>query len=122
MSRPNPSHAPPLIADRASLIAWLQAAPNGGSPWGHDGESVALEAWLALGEDASEAHYRRARDLGVPLVRLSGLEPSPEATALIRPEVARRLRAVPSGRASRSYTTRYRSPGRMSCVKSNLKA
>jgi type IV pilus assembly protein PilB len=111
MSRPNPPHAPPLIADRASLIAWLQAAPNGGSPWGHNGEFVALEAWLALGEDASEAHYRRARDLGVPLVRLSGLEPSPEATALIRPEVARRLRAVPLGVHGDSVAVAMEDPG-----------
>ncbi len=111
MSRPNEPHAPTLIADPAALLAWQQAAPTGSSPWNRDGQPLALEDWLAQGDDASEAHYRRARDLGVPLVRLSGLEPSPQATALIRPEVARRLRAVPVNLHGGSVAVAMEDPG-----------
>jgi type IV pilus assembly protein PilB len=111
MSRPNEPHAPTLIADPATLLAWQQAAPNGSSPWTHDGKPLALQDWLAQGEDATEAHYRRAGDLGVPLVRLSGLEPSFAATSLIRPEVARRLRAVPLSLHGDSVAVAMEDPG-----------
>ncbi len=85
---------PLLITEQSSLAHWLAATPNG-SPWGHADRPPTLADWLALGEDATEAHYRRASDLGVPLVRLGGIEATHEATTLIRPEVARRLRVVP---------------------------
>jgi type IV pilus assembly protein PilB len=111
MSRAHELHAPILVADPTTLKAWQQTAPQGGSPWIHDGKPLALEDWLALGEDTTEAHYRRAADLGVPLVRLSGLEPSPLATALIRPEVARRLRAVPLNVHGDSVAVAMEDPG-----------
>ncbi|MBY4599653.1 GspE/PulE family protein [bacterium BD-1] len=86
--------SPNLIADPAALASWLDVAPAG-NPWNRDNGSLALEDWLALGDDCTEAHYRQARTLGVPLVRLENLAPDATATALIRPEVARRLRVVP---------------------------
>ncbi|MBW8312610.1 MAG: GspE/PulE family protein [Rhizobium sp.] len=86
--------SPSLIADPAALATWLDVAPTG-SHWDLDKASLRLEEWLALGDDCTEAHYRQAKTLGIPLVRLGGLAPDASATALIRPEVARRLRVVP---------------------------
>ena len=86
--------SPHLITEPAALARWLEVSQNG-SPWSHDNHCLSMEQWLALGDDCSESHYRQAASLGVPLARLAGLQPDGAATALVRPEVARRLRAVP---------------------------
>jgi len=86
--------APHLIKDPAELSRWLEFS-QAGSAWNHEGGGLSLAQWLALGDDCTESHYEQAASLGVPLARLSGLEPDAAATTLIRPEVARRLRAVP---------------------------
>lgn len=85
---------PALIDDPAALARWLDAS-RGEAPWVPDGRTVSLAQWLACGDDASETHFQRARALGVPLVRLAQLAPEPAAIGLLRPEVARSLRAVP---------------------------
>ncbi|WP_295359756.1 GspE/PulE family protein [Arenimonas sp.] len=86
--------SPHLIKAPAELARWLEFS-QAGSTWNHEGGGLSLAQWLALGDDCTESHYEQAASLGVPLARLSGLEPDASATALIRPEVARRLRAVP---------------------------
>ena len=93
-AKPAGPHGPLLVTEQAALVHWLAAGPNG-SPWDRGATPPTLADWLALGDDATEAHYRRAADLGVPLVRLAALEPAHEATSLIRPDVARHLRVVP---------------------------
>jgi len=84
-----------LITSTKSLAEFLQARANGGNGPPPSATPATLEQWLALGEDATEDQFRTAHTLGLPLVRLGDIEPSQEANALIRPEVARRLRAVP---------------------------
>jgi len=84
-----------LITSTKSLNEFLQARANGGNGPPPSATLATLEQWLALGEDVTEDQFRTARSFGLPLVRLGDIEPSPEANALIRPEVARRLRAVP---------------------------
>ena len=87
--------APHLIADAATLAAYVKDVAAGGHSWQAPNGQVTLEGWLALGDDCTEGAYTLATRLGLPLVRLQELPPSAEATALLRPEVVRRLRAVP---------------------------
>ena len=56
---------------------------------------IGLEAWLASCEDAEETRYQQARRLGLPLVRLQSITADPATAALLKPELARRLRIVP---------------------------
>ena len=84
-----------LVADATSLLEYLQARTNGSNGMPPPGRRVTLEQWLALGEDATDSQFNVARSLGLPLVRLHDVEPTAEASALVRPEVARRLRVVP---------------------------
>lgn len=86
--------APHLIKDSVELARWLELSQTG-TAWNHDGRQLSLEEWLAQGDDCTESHYAQAASLGVPLARLADLPPDSAATSLIRPEVARRLRAVP---------------------------
>ena len=92
---PTPAHPIPLITDTASLVDHLKAHSNGGNGGKAGIAAATLEHWLSLGDDATETQYQRARALGLPLVRLADIPPTPEANTLIRPEMARRLRAVP---------------------------
>ena len=85
----------PLIADANALADYLQGGPTAANGGKSHGDVPTLKQWLALGEDTTEAQYKLAYSLGLPLVRLADIEPTSEANALIRPEVARRLRAVP---------------------------
>ena len=89
------NHDIPLIASGGTLMDYLQAGASGANGWKSPGDVPTLQQWLDLGDDTTEGQYRLARSLGLPLVRLADIEPTPEANALIRPEVARRLRAVP---------------------------
>lgn len=91
----SPNHDSPLIADVATLTDFLKAGASGANGFKPRAGIPTLEEWLVLGDDTTEGQYQQARSLGLPLVRLGEIEPTPEAKALIRPEVARRLRAVP---------------------------
>ncbi|MBW8366421.1 MAG: GspE/PulE family protein [Arenimonas sp.] len=86
---------PPLITDAAALEGYLQLAANGMNGTHPPHLATTKAQWLRLGDDATEVQYQLAGTLGLPLVRLEGIHPTAEASALIRPEVARRLRAVP---------------------------
>ena len=90
-----PNHDIPLIANGGVLMEYLQAGASGGNGWKSRGDVPTLQQWLDLGDDTTEGQYQQARSLGLPLVRLANIEPTAEANSLIRPEVARRLRAVP---------------------------
>ena len=94
MSANAKSAATHLIKSPSELARWLEDSQTG-TAWNHWGGSLTLEQWLALGDDCNESHYEQAVSLGVPLARLGDLPPDAAATSLIRPEVARRLRAVP---------------------------
>lgn len=111
-ANPQPQ-SPNLIADPHALADWLKAAPAG-SPWRHDNGDTSLDDWLALGDDCTEAQFRQAKALGVPLVRLADLTPDGPAIALVRPEVARRLRVVPllvsGGSVAVASRWRWRTP------------
>lgn len=89
------NHDIPLIASGGMLMDYLQAGASGANGWKTRGDVPTLQQWLDLGDDTTEGQYRLARSLGLPMVRLADIEPTPEANALVRPEVARRLRAVP---------------------------
>jgi type IV pilus assembly protein PilB len=96
METATPGHGDvPLIADANALLDYLQAGGSNGNGRKTGLQAPTLERWLALGEDTAEGQYALARSLGLPLVRLTDIEPTAEASALIRPEIARRLRAVP---------------------------
>ena len=56
---------------------------------------IDLPTWQAQGDDAIERSWEVARTLGLPLARLAHLQPDPKAIALIGPDMARQLRAVP---------------------------
>ncbi len=86
---------PALIAQPRQLSDYLAAQVRGESTWAPGPARASLADWLALGEDASETSYRRAQQLGLPLLRLAALAPAPDVLALLPPETARRLRAVP---------------------------
>jgi type IV pilus assembly protein PilB len=96
METATPGHgAVPLITDANALLDYLQTGGSNGNSRKTGLQAQTLERWLALGEDTAEGQYALARSLGLPLVRLADIEPTAEASALIRPEIARRLRAVP---------------------------
>ena len=91
------AHAAPLLIDSdAALDRYLLTYPHiafGGDTAADRG--VDLSTWQAQGDDAIERSWQVARALGLPLARLERLRPDPQAIALISPEVARQLRAVP---------------------------
>src|SRR5690606_12934180 len=89
MDTPDLHDQPALLTSQDSLAHWLQAM-SGGNHWNKPTDRPSLDDWLAQGDDVDPAHHRRARELGVPLARLAGLEPEAAATGLIRPDVARR--------------------------------
>ena len=90
-----PGDGPLLIDSATALEQYLADYPRSSFARLRGSSGTTLEAWLALGDDASEASYRAARRFGVPLVRLAGLEASPDALRHLSPTLARQLRAVP---------------------------
>ncbi len=106
-----PAPDPLLIRTSEALEAHLQAVLARAGAAGDAPGRVTLAQWLAEGDDATEATFRRARALGLPLVRLQRLPPSPEATALLRPEVVRRLRAVPLRVSDSAVVVAMEDPG-----------
>lgn len=86
---------PLLIDSDAALDRYLQTYPQMPFTDTGAGAGIDLPAWRALGDDTVEQSWRTAQTLGVPLVRLSRLHPDPAAVAMIGPDLARQLRAVP---------------------------
>jgi type IV pilus assembly protein PilB len=82
-----------LIDSMAGLESHLAQGERAAAPGLHP--ALALDDWLGLGHDADPASHERARELGLPLVRLDSLRPEPDALALLDPQLARTLRAVP---------------------------
>ena len=86
---------PSVIDNDAGLDDYLETYQRQTfDPW-RETRGIDFAAWQALGDDADERSYTTALKLGLPLVRLADLEPDPAAVALIAPQVARALRAVP---------------------------
>ena len=86
---------PLLIDSDTALDRYLETYPQVPFVDSEAGAGIDLPGWQAQGDDAVEQSWRTAQTLGVPLVRLSRLQPDPAAVALIGPELARQLRAVP---------------------------
>src|SRR5690606_13976115 len=93
MDTPDLHDQPALLTSQDSLAHCLQAM-SGGNHWNKPTDRPSLDDWLAQGDDVDPAHHRRARELGVPLARLAGLEPEAAASGLIRPDVARRASVI----------------------------
>jgi type IV pilus assembly protein PilB len=87
--------APLLIDSDAALDRYLQTYPKVAFADDKAEAGVDLPAWQAQGDDAIERSWQVARTLGLPLARLAHLQPDPKAIALIGPDMARQLRAVP---------------------------
>ncbi len=103
---------PLLIRNPAELEAYLQAVLARASGPAHDAPPrVTLAQWLAEGDDATEAQFQLARTLGMPLLRMAAVQPSPEATMLLRPEVVRRLRGVPVRVSDSAVVVAMEDPG-----------
>jgi type IV pilus assembly protein PilB len=94
------AQAPTLIDSDSGLERYLRSYPRaaygaGADSTGTTSGTIDAEGWRALGDDTTDESYRIAATLGLPLVRLSALRADAEAIALLTPEVARQLRAVP---------------------------
>lgn len=90
------AHAAPLLIDSdTALDRYLQSYPHIAFAGGDTDQGIDLATWQAQGDDAIERSWQVARTLGLPLARLEHLRPDPQAIALISPEIARQLRAVP---------------------------
>jgi type IV pilus assembly protein PilB len=87
--------APLLLDSDAALDRYLQTYPNIAFAQGPRQTGIDLETWRSLGDDAIDTTWDEARQLGVPLARLDQLHPDSKAIALLTPDVARQLRAVP---------------------------
>ena len=87
--------APRLLADDAALDRYLDEHARGTYATRAAPGGVDLATWLASGDDACERCYGPAARLQVPLVRLPVVGADPAATALLSPQLARRLRVVP---------------------------
>ncbi|MFP7722968.1 GspE/PulE family protein [Lysobacter sp. A3-1-A15] len=94
MAASTPFSPPSVIRDDSELDEYLATYPRQMFASRGEARGLDLAAWKALGDDADEDSYATAQRLGLPLVRLGGLNPDPAALALIAPEVARALRAV----------------------------
>jgi type IV pilus assembly protein PilB len=87
--------APLLLDSDAALDRYLHTYPNIAFAQGPRQTGIDLETWRSLGDDAIDTTWEEARQLGVPLARLDQLHPDSKAIALLTPDVARQLRAVP---------------------------
>jgi len=86
---------PVLIDSDSALDRYLQTYPQVAFAANNGDTGIDLATWQAQGDDAVERSYRVANALGLPLARLARLKPDPHAIALLSPEMARQLRAVP---------------------------
>lgn len=87
--------APLLLDSDEALDRYLHTYPHIAFVNGPAQHGVDLGAWCALGDDAIEDTWQEARRLAVPLTRLTCVQPDPNAIALLTPDMARQLRAVP---------------------------
>jgi type IV pilus assembly protein PilB len=92
---PDALAAPLLIDSDAALDRYLHTYPQVAFGAEEARAGIGLANWKALGDDAVERSWQVARTLALPLARLGPLHPDPEAIAMLRPELARQLRAVP---------------------------
>ncbi|HEX5755955.1 MAG TPA: GspE/PulE family protein [Arenimonas sp.] len=102
---------PRLIASAAALGDYLRATQRGDAAWNGSQAGIRLEDWLALGDDASEASWKTAQRLGLPLLRMAELAPQPQVVGLLPPETARRLRAIPIAEAQGMVAVAMEDPG-----------
>ncbi len=84
----------PVILDRAGLVAFLSAISAGETSEYCRGTRNDQAQWTSrLGTEADA--FLRAQRFGLPLVDLAGVTPDIGVAALMRPDVARRFRAIP---------------------------
>jgi type IV pilus assembly protein PilB len=84
-----PAQAQPPLLDSAEAVARVLGGDEDAQ------RRVSLEEWLACSEEADEASFQLARGLSLPLAALDRITVPAGVRALLAPEVARRLRAVP---------------------------
>ena len=84
----------PVLRTNAQVHAYLEAHRRGELHWQGDAAGTDLEA-LADEARVHVSALHGAKVLGIPLVLPDGVEPDASAVALMRPEQARELRAVP---------------------------
>ncbi len=101
---------PSLLSDGAGLDAYLESYPNVFTKQDCC-PPINLETWRALGEDAGEPAFATAQRLGLPLMRLDQITAEADALALVPPELARRLRAVPLRVAKGMVAVAMEEPG-----------
>ena len=95
MSLPPDALPLPALVDSMKGVEACLASPDVPSAGPGVHPAVSLDDWLGLGHDATHEAHRRARELGLPLLRLADVVPEPLALALLPPHLARTLRAVP---------------------------
>jgi type IV pilus assembly protein PilB len=81
------------LRHREALAAYLSAFPDAGALAGT--VRLALADWLRDAPDADEATWHCARRWDLPLLAALDFDPDPAALVQLRPETARRLRALP---------------------------
>lgn len=83
----------PLLLDLADIVTWLQS--HGPARTQGKDAGVSLEQWMGFVNEHEEAprSFRKARQLGLPLVRLAHINVSDQVLALVPPATARRLAA-----------------------------
>jgi type IV pilus assembly protein PilB len=84
----------PVILDRNQLAAYLAAISAGETSDYVRGKRLDQTQWTARHDTEPDA-FLRAQRFGLPLVDLSCVAPEPGIAALMRPDVARRFRAIP---------------------------
>ncbi len=85
-----------VLRSMAAIHRYLDGYPRA-LPQAPDAAWMSLPEWLAEGDDCDEDHFHRALSLGYPALRVPEDEDR-GATGTISPELARRLRAVPTQR------------------------
>jgi type IV pilus assembly protein PilB len=83
-----------VLRGRHALESYLASYPSP-PPLSVDTELIDTAAWRKESTDANEATSSLARQWQLPVLAALNFDPEPIATAQIKPEAARRLRAVP---------------------------
>jgi len=83
-----------VVADTVAGLAHLLGSPEAPGP---APRGVGVDTWLAESAEADESSFELARRLSLPLACIERLPVPQAALALVAPDVARRLRAVPLG-------------------------
>ncbi len=82
-----------VLRGRAAVQQYLETFPV--EPHGVEIQRLELSAWRKASELYEEATWFRALELGVPILPSLEFEPHENELLQIKPEVARRLRAIP---------------------------